>query len=647
MAESYTQDMMDTDSTQLSDGELSYPPQFIQESEEKQLLTAWADMPNIADQIKSEELNRIGELVCREFEVDKNSRDSWEDSAKKAMETVEAKKEAKSYPFQGASNVKYPMLITATLQFAARAYPAIVQGPKMVKCPVQGKDPQGQKKARGERVSSFMSHQLLKQMPEWADDTDWLLHTLPVVGCAFRKTYWSYEKNRPCSEMVSAFDFVVNNKTRTLEDCPRATHIIPPLYPHEIEERRRSGTFLDIDLEESDEENPEDSLSPHDFLEQHRRYDLDGDGYAEPLIITVHKKSQKVVRIVANYDPDEITENEGRISRIPANSYFTKYSFIPDPNGGFYDIGYGKLLENITDVVDSTLNQMMDAGHLQNAGGGFIGSGLRMKTTQLRQEPGLYHTLQASGGDIRSAIVHHQHPGPSATLFQLLGMIVEAGKEVASISEVITGDVQRNQTATTTLALIEQGLKVFTAIYKRIFRSLSREFQLLYKLNNQHLDEQYYINFVDEQVQGDEDQPAPPVNLIANDFNVDDLDICPVANPNEVTDMQKLGRAQVVVEVANDPIIDKKVAYTRYFEAAGIENHDELFVEQQGPSPIDQAQMMNLEADVEKKKSEALKNQAIAQKTEVEAARVGVETMMQGGEMVANSLEQGVMNENY
>ena len=603
-------------------------------------LKQWAGIPNLASELKQEQLDQLGETVYTEYKIDLDSRSDWEETAKRASEAIDSKIEQKTYPFNGAANIKYPLLTTATLQFAARAFPAIVQTPKIVKCAVQGKDPSGIKKARSERVSSFMSYQLIKKMPEWVEDTDTLLHQLPVVGCSFRKTYWSFERDRPCSEMVSAFDFVVNNSTRDLENCPRATHVIPPLYPHEIKERVNAGTFLDIDHEEP-EDAGEDSQAAHRFLEQHRRLDLDGDGYPEPYIVTIHEMTHKVVRIVANYKPDDIIADEQRIIRIPANSYFTKIPFIPDPNGGYYDIGYGKLLDSLSETINSSLNKIMDAGHLQNAGGGFIGSGLRMKSSMLRQEPGKYHTVNSPGSAIRDAIVHIQHPGPSSVLFQLLGMMIDAGKEVASVSEVITGDVQRNQTATTTLALIEQGLKVFTAIYKRIFRSLSREFELLYQLNHDYLDDDAYQKFIDmkEELQGGAS--------VTEDFNDADMDICPVADPNEVTDMQRLGRGQLLLEISQDPLMDRKKALQRFLEAAGFTDIDELFVEQQGPSPMEEMQLKSMEVDMDKTTSEAERNRAMAQKAEADTLKAGLDVVTQGGEAMANAMEQGQIDADH
>lgn len=588
-------------------------------------LTEFAELVNIADGMAEDELGKIGNTACLEYRIDLDSRKDWEDTARRATELIESKKGEKSYPFQGAADIKYPLLTIATLQFAARAAPAILQGPNVVRCAVKGADPHGVKKARSDRVSEFMSYQLLHSIGTWVDETDTLLHAIPVVGCAFKKTYWAFERDNASSEMVSAFDLVVNSNTKDLESCPRITHVLPPMYPHEYMERVNAGVFIDAEIGEP-EDGGEDSQAPHTFIEQHRRMDLDGDGYEEPYIVTVHKATENVVRIVANYRLENINHDNGQIISIPAAAYFTKVPFIPDPNGGFYDIGFGKLLEGISGTIDSALNQMMDAGHLQNAGGGFIGSGLRMRKDTLRQQPGVYHAVNAPGSAIKEAIVHIQHPGPSPVLFQLLGMMVDVGKEVASVSDVITGDVERNQTATTTLALIEQGLKVFTAIYKRIFRAMTKEFTLLYQLNHDYLDDEDYQAFCDVAAS------------VVQDFNPNDMDICPNADPNEVTDMQRLGRAQLLMELSQDPAMNKRKIYERFLEAAGIRDIDELFIDQQGPNPMDEMQMEAMQADADKKRSEAEKNRAQTEKTQMDLIKGGVEAAQQGGELVATML---------
>jgi chaperonin GroES len=462
-------------------------------------------------------------------------------------------------------------------------------------------------------------------MEEWEEDTDVLLHHLPIVGCAFRKVYRSEELGRNVSEMIPAVHLVVNAKIKSLETAPRITHELF-LYPHEIEERMLTGTFIECDLPMApvDGETANDDDAPHMFLEQHRYLDLDEDGYREPYIVTVHKDSCKVVRIVANYRMDDIHHDEKKVVRIPKDAFFVKYSFIPDPKGGFYDIGFGKLLESLSETIDTTINQMLDAGHLQNAGGGFIGSGVRLKKGEIRLSPGKYMTVEASGVDLKNGIYSFEHPGPSAVLFNLLGLMVDAARDITAVKDILTGDSgDKVQTATTTLALIEQGLKVFTAIYKRIYRALRDEFSLLFKLNAQFVGQEEYFNFLDEELA-----------VSKEDYDIKALDIVPVADPKMVTDMQRLSRAQVVLQMMD--YIPNKLEAVRYaLDILGFEREtvDKMAPEKQGADPAEQLMMEKAMADVENVKAKTMKTAAETDKIAGEAESVGGNPEIEGARL--------------
>jgi len=591
------------------------PPHIIAMQTRIERLREMANMVNVADELNEVELNKIGPKVVREYQVDKDSRKDWEDRAKRAMDLARQKKDEKSFPWPKASNVKYPLLTTASLQFAARAYPAICDGPRIVKCQVLGADPDGVKAASGDRVSQHMSYQLLYEVDGWEASVDTALHQIPIVGCAFRKVYEDTSKEAGfCDDLVSAFDFVVNQKTKSLTSVPRATHVFT-LYPHEIAERQREGRYSPIDIKgQADGAATEDDDAPHTILEQHRYLDLDDDGVPEPWIVTVHEKTEKVLRIAACFDADQIVTNErtGSLIRIPKRGYFVKIPFVPDPDGGFYDVGFGHLLEPLSDVIDTTINQMMDAGTLQNSGGGFIGAGISLGKGKsvMTLKPGEYRTVQTAGPDLRQGIVNLEHPGPSKTLFELLGMMIEAGKDVASVQDILVGDMPRNQTATTTMAMIEQGLKVFTAIYKRIFRAMKDEFRLIFEINKRQMQNQMprYVALLDE-----------PVQVAGQDY-MGSLDIMPVADPNSVTDMQRMSKAQFVMEEgkAGNPHVNLFMATKRAFEAARVEKPEEVLIPPpppgtpQPPSPDElmaQAKIAEQEAKVQAAQ-QALEQQA-------------------------------------
>jgi chaperonin GroES len=582
---------------------------------------------NIAEELDEEQLAKLGYEVERDYQTDKQSRSDWEDSAKKAMDVALQVRRPKNYPFENAANIKYPLVTVAALQFGARAYPAIIDGNRIVKCQVLGKDEGGEKRNKADRVSQHMSYQLIHQMEEWEEDTDVLLHHLPIVGCAFRKVYRSDELQRNKAEMIPAIHLVVNNKVRSLDEAPRVTHELF-LYPQDIEERKLSGTFCDVELPLPAEGEASDDDAPHMFLEQHRFIDLDGDGYREPYIITVHKDSCKVVRIVANYSLNDIVDNGKRIIRIPKGQYFVKYAFFPDPKGGFYDIGFGKLLESLSETIDTTINQMLDAGNLQTAGGGFVGSGLRLKKGTIVQSPGKYTVVDTAGANIRDAIVNMEHPGPSAVLFQLLGMMIDAAQDITAVKDIMTGDSGgKVQTATTTLALIEQGLKVFTAIYKRIYRALKQEFKLLFALNAKFMDEQEYFTVLD-------DQKA----ISKTDYDTQGMDVMPVADPRMVTDMQKAAKSQLFIEIAANPLLgplqNPREALRRIYENASIDDTDTLLVpEPEGPNPMEEVAMENAVTEVQGKKAGVMK-------TAAETDKIIAETEAMAGEKAERDAQE-------
>lgn len=585
-----------------------------------QKLLAYIKAVNIADSLDDEMLSKIGERVVKEYDIDVNSRSDWKEKTEKAMDMAMQIAKEKQFPWPKASNVIYPLMTTASIQFAARAYPAIVANRSVVKGIVIGNDdgepqmgpngqpvtmpdaqgqpvivwkkPPGAKQTIADNIGEHMSWQLLDEQTEWEAETDTLLHILPIVGCAFRKSFYDPAKGRNSSLMVSAMNFVVNYYAKSLETAPRCTEEIK-YYPLEIEEMERADLWLtpkvpygQSDATESKGTDADDADAPHLFLEQHRFWDLDDDGYAEPYIVTVHKTTRQVVRIVARYDADGIhfSNLTHKIVKIDPIHYYTKYDFIPNPDGGIYSVGFGQLLRPINEAVNTVLNQLLDAGTLANTGGGFIGKGLSMNAGAIRFVMGEYKTVNVTGGTLRDNIVPMPFPGPSAVLFNLLGLLVESGKDIAAIKDVLTGETQNaNTPATTTLAMIEQGLKVFTAIYKRVHRSLKMELNKLYRLNRVYGDEK------------SEYKVGDTWKTITKQDYVLGSGVEPVSDPTMVSDMQRLGRAQFLMQFANDPMCNGQVIRKRIMDAANIDKVDEILLKQAPPNPAIIAKAAELE----------------------------------------------------
>lgn len=474
---------------------------------------------NIAELFQDSEtgrrkLDEIGSTVLREFKLDEQARADWKESAETALTAAGQKKgEKKTYPFDGAANVKYPLLTTAAIQFAARAYPNIVRGDEVVSVKINGEDDDSAKADRSERVAAFCNDQIIYQCPEWETGTDALLHQLPITGAGFRKVYWDTKLKRPRFDYAPALKVVMPVDAPSLELAPRVTHILDAIYPHDYESRVASGTWLKCEVQS----NTEDTQKPILFLEQCRYIDMDEDGLSEPYIVVVHKDSGKVVRIDPAFDVEDVKRSPPNQDGTPGKIYcinrllpWVDYCFLPDPEGGAYGIGFGKLLEAISETINTLLNQMIDAGHWSNTNTGFIGAGFKARGGTISLEPNVFKMLDGVQ-NVREAIQRLEFPGPSNVSFQLVEMLLGAAKDITAIKDVLAGDMPGGQHVAegTVMALIEQGLQVFTSIYKRIYRSMRKEFELQCRLNQRYLDPADYQKFLDSRPKPKPVQNAP------------------------------------------------------------------------------------------------------------------------------------------
>jgi chaperonin GroES len=512
------------------------------------------DSVNIAELLDESELADIGNRAVRGYELDDESRSDWAEQNERAMSIAKQTIERKTHPFPGASNIKYPLITRASIDFAARTYPEVIQGTKVVRPGVIGNDEDGSKAERASRVSKHMSIQLLDENMEWEEGTDKLLHILPIIGTVFRKTYYSPILKRNVSEVCHPDDIVVNYNISSLEAARRVTHIIP-MYTNDVVERVRAELYRDVDVEllKSSEGYGDGDVDPAlNILEQHCFLDLDDDGYQEPYVVTIHKETQEVLRIVARYEKSSIEfASNGKIQRITPDNYFTDYHFIKSPDGGYYSLGLGQLLYPINEAINTTLNQLVDSGTLSNSQAGFIGRGLRIKGGQLKVRLGEWKILDAATGtDIKNNIVPLPVKEPSNVLLQLLGLLIESGKDLATVQDTMQGKgPTQNVPATTVLTMVEQGLKVFNAVQKRLYRSFKSEFKKLFKLNRKHLTNAEYRRIMD----------IPNIR-VSDDYNTKDMDICPIADPSASSDTQRIARAKVLMDIPGlNPYVQRKM----------------------------------------------------------------------------------------
>jgi len=588
------------DITENTDEEVSPEPEQEPEDDREHQLEAWIPLSNILEELQGDEYKlmivEMGARVKEDYDIDVVSREEWFKRYEISIELAGLIIKEKSSPWPGASNIVLPLVSQACLQFGARALPNIIKNKQVVKGKVIGPRTE-EKKKRAERIGNHMSYQITEVMDGWEQDMDKLLHVLPLVGTIHKKTYYNPVDRVNVSEYISPRDCVINYYAKA--NPQRITHPYE-LYPNEIEEEIRSGKFIDFEYGtalitgDNKHVSVSDEDAPHRFLEQHRWWDLDGDGYKEPYIVTVHEGTEKVVRISARYDINGITRDEKKnIIKIKPVKYFTKFGFIPSFDDSYYDLGYGILLGEHNEAVNGIINRLLDAGTLQNTPSGFISSmvsGIKQRLGGiLKFLPGEWKIVNHSGVDLKAGVFPLPTPTPSPVLMEMLGVLIEAAKELSSSSDLLAGkQPNANQPATTTIAMIEQGLKVYVAAYGRIHGSLTEEFRKLKRLNRLYLDNESYYNV------NDTDQFMP-----RDDYEDDKCDVVPVSSPEDIADPKKLAIAEALLAFVNDPELNTKEIKRRYFDRIGEVDVDGLFniEEDRPPDPAVIAEQAKIEIE--------------------------------------------------
>lgn len=636
---------------------------------------------NIVEALSEDVRVKLGATCCEEYDRDCTDRDEWEKVVLEALDSAAQDKptEAKTTPWPNASNINIPLLTTAALQFNARMYPAVVKGDEAILCKIVGQDngrpqmaqnpmngqmqplpqmqpgppdpatgqpgppqpvmgpdgqmqpvwlvPPGAKSKRARRVSEYLNTTVFYRMDGWEDDTDALLMQLPIVGCVFRKVFYDKYKGVQ-SMMVSALNLLVPKKTRDLKTSPRITEKLVDVFPHEIRKQQQTGYYWDgavLEMDETDENSGARLL-----LEQHRWIDLDEDGIDEPYIVTLDHATREVLRLEANFTQEDIKADEnGVVYCVERRDFYVKYGMFPNPKGDFYDIGLGHLLKKLGATIDTALNQLMDAGTAQTAGGGFIGAGVRLQGRgnrgTVRMSPGEYKVVDVSGDTLRNGIYERTLPNVSPVTFQVLDFILGFAREISGIKDVLTGEASNSAPVGSTLALIEQGLQVFNATAKRFFRAAKNEYQLIFdnlRLYGGQKAAEDYSTVLDD----------PDADFV-KDFNTQDMDIRPVSDPSTVTRMQKMAKAQVIqgtipimAEIGGDP----REAMRRVYEAADIEDIDKLLPPPKPPPPPDPMAVKAAEVQLAGAQAKGMKDTAAALKLKAETEKIGTENEIKG-----------------
>ena len=610
---------------------------------------------NVADMMDEDDLAALGSLCVQEYQADKDSRREWEERSADAIRMAMQIPEEKSFPWAGAANVKFPLTTIAALQFHARAYPATIPGPDVVGCRVIGDDPDNTKQARADRVSAHMSFQRMEQDTQWEESHDKLLIIAGLVGCAFKKTYHDSINDIQVSELVMPNHLVVDYYTKSLETANRITHSMERSTNYFIE-RERAKLFLKTDLkhnaphplgeldrvkDEGQGTRPGGLIddAPLILLEQHRWMDLDGDGYKEPYIVSVREDTMEVCRVVARFYKEGIIYNEdGDLQRIQPEHFFTKFPFIPSPDGGFYDMGFGTLLGALNEAINTVINQLLDAGTMATTAGGFLGRGIQIKGGDYSFKPNEWKRVDNNGTALRDCIFPLPVREPSNVLFQLLGLLIDFGTKIGMATDALVGENPgQNTPAETSRNTITQGEKVFNGIYKRIYRAMKEEFRKCYRLNyfNAPLNGKFEYTSTD----------GKGAFATVEDYFDSDNSVIPTADPYVVSDDAKMAQAVAVKNSAQSTSgYDKYVVERRFLKALKVQGIDQIFPDPKGPkavaplpNPKLQIEQMNLEDKKADRKSKDMKmlltiqeqaklNDAKVLKMQAEAKKITEET---------------------
>ena len=543
---------------------------------------------NLAEKIDEQELKKIGAQLVTEVNYDRTSREDWVQGYVKGLDLLGFKYQSLTRPFIGASGVTHPLLAESVTQFQAQAIKELLPSSGPVRTEVIGAETE-EKIQQAQRVKDFMNYMLMDKMEEYTPDFDQMLFYLPLAGSAFKKVYYDELMQRAVSKFIPAEDLVVPYNATDLQDAQRITQVVK-MNLNELKKMQITGMYLDIDLpkpyysqsDAKDKVNELEGISPtpetaedmYNLIEVHTFLDL--PGYEEegnikvPYIVTIDEDSQQVLSIYRNYSPDDPIKKR--------KNYFVHFKFLPGL--GFYGFGLIHMIGGLSRTATSALRQLLDAGTLSNLPAGFKSRGMRIRDDSEPLQPGEFRDVDAPGGNIKDQFQLLPFKEPSATLFNLLNYCVESGKRFASIADMQVGDMSQQAPVGTTMALLERGSKVMSAIHKRCYYAMKQEFKILAQVFADYLPPEYPYD-----VYGGER------TIKAQDFDKK-VDVIPVADPDIFSMTQRIQVAQAELQLAqtNPQMHNIHEAYRRMYEALGVKNINGILKPPpEPPRPLDPA----------------------------------------------------------
>jgi len=544
---------------------------------------------NLAEDMGAGELQSLGSTLYDQYTEYKESRGDWEQSYREGLELLGFKYERRTEPFRGASGVNHPVLAEAVTQFQATAYKELLPSDGPVRTQILG-DVTIAKEEQAKRVKDFMNYQLMDQMTEYEPEFDQMLFYLPLSGSTFKKVYYDELLGRAVSKFVPAEDLIVPYSATSLEDTEAIIHVIK-MSGNELRKQQVAGFYRDVKLGEppiTENQLDEKKLQlegiskdgqedQYTLYEMHTNLDLPGyedldengvpTGIKLPYVITFAEVNQTILSIRRNFKVDDPLKNK--------INYFVQFKFLPGT--GFYGFGLIHMIGGLTRTATAALRQLLDAGTLANLPAGFKTRGLRIRDDAQPLQPGEFRDVDAPGGNIRDQFMQLPFKGPDSTLLQLMGIVVQAGQRFASIADSQVGDMNQSAAVGTTVALLERGSRVMSAIHKRLYVGLKQEFKLLTDVFKTYLPAQYPY-----------DVPGATRNVKVADFD-DKVDILPVADPNIFSQTQRISLAQSQLQLAqtNPQMHDLYQAYRSMYDALGVKNVNAILPPPATPTPLD------------------------------------------------------------
>jgi hypothetical protein len=545
---------------------------------------------NLAELLEDNELDPLASELYDKYTEYKESRGDWEETYRNGLSLLGFKYETRTEPFRGAAAVTHPVLAEAVTQFQAQAYKELLPSDGPVRSQILGAiTPEKQDQAN--RVKDFMNYQIMDQMKEYEPEFDQMLFYLPLSGSTFKKVYYDDLLGRAVSKFIPADDLIVPYSATSLDDAEAVVHVIS-ISENDLRKQQVAGFYKDVELgdppvTENEIKQKERELQgvsknvqqdQYTLLEMHVDLDLPGfedvdpetgepTGIRLPYVVTIAESDTKILSIRRNF-----AENDPRKKRI---NYFVQFKFLPGL--GFYGFGLIHMIGGLSRTATAALRQLLDAGTLANLPAGFKTRGVRMRDDAQPLQPGEFRDVDVPGGDIQSQFMQLPFKGPNPILLQLMGVCVDQAQRFASIADAQVGDMNQAAAVGTTVALLERGSRVMSAIHKRLYVGLKQELKLLAEVFASYLPPEYPY-----------DVPGASRNIKAKDFSAE-VDILPVSDPNIFSQTQRIGMAQTQLQLAqsNPQIHDLYQAYRSMYEAIGVKNVNAILPPPAQPQPLD------------------------------------------------------------